>query len=140
MTSTASNSTFVLAPQAEPVLALMQRIKTRIRGVSGSPAGECFNASVALGLGLAQMGITPHMVKGDVNGLRHFWLVAAIPWLIDGVISNPNTILDVTAHQFPNFKDILICPVSQCKTHERETTVGLHFHMVLNYLHGDKDE
>jgi hypothetical protein len=58
-----------------------------------NPRGECFDASVALGILLASHGYVLKLVRGRRGDRKHWWLTYR------------GEVVDVTAHQFANTDD-----------------------------------
>lgn len=63
--------------------------KTTLLDWEGRTSGNCYNASFALGLILARLGLDVRMVQGQYNDHPHFWLETLDGWY-----------LDITADQF----------------------------------------
>lgn len=68
----------------ESIAKLIESFSAKI----ANPQGECFDASMALGILLAKQGLPTRLMKGKRGDIKHWWLQCG------------DRIIDPTAHQF----------------------------------------
>jgi len=119
----------------DTVADLAQRVNARVVPWT---AGECFNASFALGIRLATNGISCQLIEGMFTGesvmleehqqWRHFWLK------VNGYI------VDITADQFVGMPRVVIAKPENCPQYAQEKVhhfdFGLMFMNLVKCLEG----
>lgn len=113
----------------EEVKATVERLARAVNDrVIPIVAGECFNASFALGMRLATNGIPCKLIEGtfsgesefleEVNDWRHFWLRVG------------EYIVDITASQFVGMPRVVIAKAKDCPQYKEIKTHYFDFERI----------